>query len=562
MANFYRRQWISGILVALLSAGASLKANGIQFSSRPTIRPNPNESVPLAAIVHFQTQVPVSAVVTVFDGENQWQHEYGIRENLKRQLPVLGLRPGRSHRVQLEVKDFAGDQTATETLTFESPSLPSDPDQFPSIEVLTCDSKKAEPGLRLFNPRRRIPRQTQAGNAKERKFGESFGMLLIVDQKGVPVWYYKTDSRIAGFDRLPDGNLLYVTADFRIVEIDLLGNVQNEWFAMNRPSGSQPSAISVDALTFHHDADKTANGDLIALSSQRKRINSYYTSETNKSAPRQDQWVMGDRIVLFSPDGNIKWDWNAFDHLPVRRIGYETFSTYWQRRGFPDTIDWSHANEVTKLDDGDVLVNFRYQSAIVKIDGDSGKIKWIFGEPTGWPESLRSKLIDLKGDVRWPWHQHAPTFTSRGTLLLFDNGNYRARPFEEPLDIDQTWSRAVEYKINEQNLTAEQIWTSESASDSRLVTIAMGSALETPKHKNVLVGYGAVLDPERLDEITWETRARIDQLTRCREYTHSKPSTVVWELALNPTGEDPTIGWTIFGCRPTGVLTAQESVAK
>ena len=199
---------------------------------------------------------------------------------------------------------------------------------------------------------------------------------------------------------------------------------------------------------------------------------------------------MGDRIVEVAAGGNILWDWKAFDHLPVRRIGYETFSQYWKRRGFPETIDWSHANEVTRLDDGSIMVNFRYQSAIVNFEPQSGDIRWIFGEPSGWPKNLQDKLTRLQGDARWFWHQHAPLFTSRGSLLVFDNGNYRARPFEQPAAVANTWSRAVEYQIDFEQKTARQVWTSESAHEvsERVVTIAMGSATEMPETGNILAG--------------------------------------------------------------------------
>ena len=77
----------------------------------------------------------------------------------------------------------------------------------------------------------------------------------------------------------------------------------------------------------------------------------------------------------------------------------------------------------------------------------------------------------------------------------------------------------------------------------------MGNASVTPERGNVLAGYGAILDPEHVDEVDWETRARIGQLTRCIEYTKTNPAEIVWELRLEPTGNDPQIGWVIFGCK-------------
>jgi len=132
---------------------------------------------------------------------------------------------------------------------------------------------------------------------------------------------------------------------------------------------------------------------------------------------------------------------------------------------------------------------------------------------------------------------------------MFDNGNYRARPFDKPAPVADTWSRAVEYEIDFENRTARQVWTSERDDETKYVTIAMGNASETPTRNNVLVGYGAIVDPDRVEEMTWVNRAQFGQITRCVEYTRDTPADIVWELELLPTGSEPKIGWNVFGCK-------------
>jgi len=529
------------------------------FVSEPVVEANPNNSAPLVALVKFEPGEAITGTtIQIESGVHEWSFEYDGDRDTKGGLPVIGLRPGQAHKLMVTVKNSDGETLDSSPLTFQAPDLPELPEEFPKIRLAKLEVEKAEPGYRLFNPRRRIPRDTQAGNEEERRFGESFGMLLIVDQQGNPVWYYRTESRIAGFNYdKKRQRILYVTADHRVVEIDLLGNVTSTWVAKNRPQEKTvEGATQIDALTFHHDADLLESGNLLALSTERRKVSDYFTSEWEEDAPRKDQWVMGDRILEATPEGEILWDWKAFDHLPVERIGYETFSSYWKRRGFPETIDWSHANEVTKLANGHVMVNYRYQSAVVTFDPQTEEIQWIFGEPSGWPKNLQQKLIRLEGDARWPWHQHAPQFTSRDTLLLFDNGNYRARPFEEPAAVDETWSRAVEYEVDLEAKVARQIWTSETAyqPNERVVTIAMGSATEMPETGNILAGYGAILDPEQIGEITWKNRAQFGQVTRCVEYTRTSPAEIVWDLRLEPTGNDPKIGWNLFGLQAIGEM--------
>lgn len=548
--NIFRKALIFPflVLIILLFSGFERADAKPRFLESPHIHVNPNKSVPLAAIVSFIANEPVKTSIVLSDGEHKWSLHYDQNQTPKEGLTLVGLRPNREHSIQISIEDAEGNVTKSDkVLTYNTPTLPADPAAFPKIKITQSNPEKMEPGYTLLNPRRRLPRQTQQGNPDEQRFGENFGMLLIVDKEGIPIWYYRCGSRISDFEYLDNGHFLYVTADYRIAEIDWLGNIVNEWYAAKRPQGDG-DGVAVPCMTFHHDADKLDEDRLLALSTDRRQIDNYYTSEYDADAPRQTQWVMGDRIVEFDADGKMLWTWNAFQHMNPYRIGYETFSNYWMRRGYPDTIDWSHANSVMESEDGkSVYINFRYQSAVVKISKKSSEIIWIFGEPSGWPERFQNKLICLEDESRWFWHQHSPVWTTNGTLLLFDNGNYRARPFEEPAQVTDTYSRAVEYKIDEKNKSARLVWSSEISGDEKVVTVAMGGVSEMPQTGNILVGYGAILDPEGLDAIDWKSRTQIGQWTRVREYTHTVPPEVVWELQLLKTGENRQINWNIFG---------------
>ena len=70
-----------------------------------------------------------------------------------------------------------------------------------------------EPGVTLFNPRRR-----RVGRGQDlAEFNAEFGMLMALDPAGEVVWYYRVDSRVSDFEKLRDGNLIFVTADFRLI---------------------------------------------------------------------------------------------------------------------------------------------------------------------------------------------------------------------------------------------------------------------------------------------------------------------------------------------------------
>ena len=522
----------AGLALALLLAGC---ARGPEFVEGPTVEPNPNPRAPLAAVLRFEADVPVTTTVDIGDGANAWTLEYAADEDSGAGLALVGMRPGRTHRIEVTVRDGAGREGRAGPFEFETPPLPKVGTEFPPVETRVSEPALMEPGVTLFNPRRR-----RVGVSQEiADYNASFGMLMALDAVGDVVWYYRTDSRISDFEKLGNGNLAFLTADNRLLEIDWLGNT--------RPQGPA-EGVPVDAQTFHHEIDELPNGNIVVLGTEWKEIDGYYTSETDPDAPRRRQRVMGDIIHEFERDtGRIVWEWRAFDHMDPFRIGYETISPYWIRRGFPDTVDWSHANNLLHdASDDSLLVNFRYQAAAVKIDRATREIVWIFGEPSGWG-ALSDKVLRADGDIRWPYHQHSPSPTPQGTLLLFDNGNYQARPFDPPLPVEETWSRAVEYAIDEERRTVREVWQSEAFGPDRVIAVAMGDADWLPETGNVLVAYGALVDPDSLGKIDWppSSRLQFNQWTRLREYRRTDPPEVVYEVVLE-TGR-PDLGWTLFG---------------
>jgi hypothetical protein len=297
-------------------------------------------------------------------------------------------------------------------------------------------------------------------------------------------------------------------------------------------------------MTFHHEVDELPNGDIAVLGTSIREIDGYYTSETDPAAPRRRQKVMGDQVVVFTREGKVVWKWDAFEHMDPMRIGYETFSGYWERRGFPGVVDWSHANNLLYDERGDsFLVSFRYQSAILRISRKSGQIEWVLGRPEGWPAGLQDRLFKLAAGGRWFHHQHAPFPLASGTLLVFDNGNYQTMPFEKPLPPAMTYSRAAEYRIDGKSRTAAELWESESGpGEESVVSVAMGNAERMPRTGNVLVSYGALL--RRPFPATWDAGA--GTWSRVREYTHEKPAKLVWEAVLENADAARPMGWQIF----------------
>ncbi|MBK7931531.1 MAG: aryl-sulfate sulfotransferase [Bryobacterales bacterium] len=525
----------------MMVAGAAWAAP--RFIEEPSVAANPNASVPLAAVVHFAASEAVSTLVEVSDGKNAWTLRYGPEREAGKGLAVVGMRPGRRHEIAVTIVDAKGAKTrAVRKLEWTTPELPKGEGEFPAMRVTVAQRGKMEPGYRLFSPRR---------SGRDQKFSTSFGMLCMVDGAGEVVWYYRTNSRVSDVQPMRNGNIAFVTQDYRAVEIDLLGNVVQQWYAGRRPAG-KTSGAAIDTITFHHELDELPNGNLVVLSSEVRELDNYYTSETDEKAPRQRMKVMGDVLIEFTREGKEVWRWNAFDALDPYRIGYETFDGYWTRRGFPDVkADFSHANGVMyDAADDSYVVNFRMLSNVVKVDRKTKEIKWILGDPKGLKPELQAKAFRLepKG-ARWFYHQHAPTPTPWGTFMVFDNSNYRAWPFDKPATPGESYSRAVEYKLDEKRRVAREVWVSEKdpSREEWAYSIAMGDVDPMPKTGNVLVHYGSLMPRT---EAARASRARLGEAmewTRIREYTRGKRVEVVWELVFGEPEGKAKVGWHVYG---------------
>ena len=117
------------------------------FHTQPTIRPNPNPAVPLAAIVSFETTEPVHTTLTVSDGEREWSLQYPADRNPAEGLPVVGMKYGKSHRIGVRIASASGETAAVPAqLEFATPEKPDDRTRIPAVRVMVSKPDKMEPG--------------------------------------------------------------------------------------------------------------------------------------------------------------------------------------------------------------------------------------------------------------------------------------------------------------------------------------------------------------------------------------------------------------------------------
>ena len=157
---------------------------------------------------------------------------------------------------------------------------------------------------------------------------------------------------------------------------------------------------------------------------------------SDRKAPRETANVVGSTVLLMKRDGTLAGEWKLLDILDPYRVSYGGLGRFWNREGYGHleggTRDWGHANgAIVDPRDGNIIVTIRHQDAVVKFDRD-GQLGWILGDHARWSERFRPFLLEPEGAFEWPYHMHAPQITAAGTLMLFDNGNFRAIPPRPP----------------------------------------------------------------------------------------------------------------------------------
>jgi hypothetical protein len=301
------------------------------------------------------------------------------------------------------------------------------------------------------------------------------GCPVATDLDGNVVWYYKepldlanyAGSFLMSFPPSVSGTLLVPMARPPIPgllpgpirgqllrEIDLAGNFIRETNVER--INEQLIAMGHDPIYyFHHDARRLPNGHTLVMAGVEKIL-----TGVQGDGPID---VVGDMVIDLDKNFQVVWAWSTFGHddLPVtRRALRDEVCT-----GVPLNVcgplrlngtnpgqaevahDWTHGNTVTYTPaDGNILLSFRHQDWLVKIDyangKGSGKILWRLGE--GGDFDLKQKL-EVPDPHPWFSAQHQPMVYAQNEVVVYDNSNAR----NENSSGESFNSRGQVYLLNE-----------------------------------------------------------------------------------------------------------------
>ena len=242
--------------------------------------------------------------------------------------------------------------------------------------------------------------------------------LLILDDSGFPIFYRRMFSPIFDFKVQPNGNLTYFDSGVNThYELDSSTYAVVDSFRCGN-----------GYLTDLHEFRMLPNGHALLLSyDPEQKDMSTVVAGGMKSAT-----VIGLIIQEIDVSKNVVWQWRSWDHFQITDATHEKLTA--------SVIDYVHGNAVDIDPDGNLLLSSRHMDEITKIDRQTGDVIWRLG-------GKNNQFTFVNDSIKFS-HQHAIRRLSNGDITLFDNGNFHSPPF----------SRAAEYRLDEQNKTASLVW--------------------------------------------------------------------------------------------------------
>lgn len=495
---------------------------------------NPNPTVPMAAVLSLTTDEPSMISIGFSDGNRSWTEDLNSGYSTSHEVPVVGMRAGITHSITAILTDEAGNSSEVAAGDFDVPELP---EFYPRPHVTVSDPDRMEPGVNLFNVNGRWPE----------KWADTLP-AVIVDNEGETIWYYEPDGHLLhDVKRISNGNFLYEIwpGTGGMVEIDLLGNIVNRWHFTGTAKDPAPGSIAVESDSIHHDMIEIPNGNMLVMSTEVRAYDNWHTSTRDANAPRQDgAQLVGDVIIEITHDGDVVNEWKLLDLIDPYRITHGSLrEDYWANHydGVFEGIvyDYTHGNAVIYDEtDNSFIMSMPYQNAVLKVSMTTGELVWILGTHEGWSEDYADKLLTPVGDLEWSFKHHAISHTGRGTLILFDNGVDRTMPYEDSMALADSYSRAVEYSINEETMEVSQPWAY-GPEQEQFYGRYLGDVDWQATTGNILINVGA---QETGPDGANAPPSTAQRWSRWMEVTSDDAKDKVWELRF----QDEGLGWSVY----------------
>ncbi|MFI3617283.1 aryl-sulfate sulfotransferase [Enterococcus avium] len=417
---------------------------------------DPYDASPLSALLLFQTEDAMTVDISVAGKDEATTIKNSLDDyETDHSIPVLGLYPDTENEVTVTLTDESGN-SMEKTVTIKTGTLAK---SIANIEVKEADTTKME-----------------LGDSELTFVVPSTKRAYAFDANGDVRWYStRYNSHI--FKELDNGNLLYLTKESNdadtynvLLETDYLGKIYHRYDFSSSSAANDTGKSEGEMTVIHHDGIELPSGNFLLTVND----GSNYIEDT--------------MIELNRETGEIEKTIDLKDILP--EAFYEDYDSTSREDG---KVDWFHQNSV-EYDEADnsIIISGRHQDTIMKIDYSTNEIKWIMGDSSGWPDSYQKYF--LEGEVKSSGGQHAAIVLpdqddndETTDILYYDNNISVTRGDEET---SEQYSEARQVRINEAEMTIEEVWTFGEELGEDYYTKIIGSARYLSNTGNRLVNFG------------------------------------------------------------------------
>jgi len=485
-----------------------------QSTGAAEITVTPSDYIGLAALVSVDADGPVQVELTATSGDHVVEVPRTAAASDAHDLPLVGMRAEQTYAITAALFDETGEQVGeVDGAEFTTSALP------PWFEEhdLTIDKDRAAPGFTIIEfDTLGIPEGAPSSQH-----------LMAYDNDGEVVWYYTNTGALAGIEPTPAGTFNMFYWPFGIREVDILGNVVNNWrpqpseatgemvdddlvvaevdpdqvrfqgglpALVGNPGDAEPTPVRadwIDLIGVHHESWPMPNGNVLTLSTTVHEL----TPEQRATFCPDDEApfdAISDIAVEFEPSGRVVRTWDLWDVVDIDEFPGRELCVDAGIFAGTNTRDWTHANSVIYDPERDaIIISSRHTNQIVAFDhldeeGPQAQLRWILGDGATMP---------LDGEQTY--YQHAVEVNDDGSLVVYDNGNLR--PGTSPDDPEnQPYSRAVIYEVDDASddpseWSAVQRWENIDTEDNgKLAYSTFISDADVLENGNVLVTHGGI----------------------------------------------------------------------
>ena len=231
--------------------------------------------------------------------------------------------------------------------------------------------------------------------------------------------------------------------------------------------------------------------------------------------------------------GEVVFQWLSWDHLDYQDAVH----------GGDSRGDYIHMNSIAVDYDSNLVMSLRNQDQCIKIDRITGDIIWRLG-------GVKNQFNFINDIYKLAYQHHfQPVPGKPNHYTVFDNGEHRSPNF----------SRGVEFKLDTDNMTAENVWEFRANPDrfshwmGSVQRLANGNTLinwadaSQPKPTEVTPSGDVIYDADfsfrshiyRAFRFEWEAQLN-------EPYLIAEPSTNNIRLIFNKFGDENVVGYNIY----------------